>query len=127
MRPGPIDFDTRATRCDPLYVLPVGLVAVELGWRWGLGAAALAFALYVAWSLLADVDLSALGYATRALVLFALGGVLGQLAARARATGGGVGALVFHGDRPARHLEPRRVLHAPEPGARADAAGRARS
>ena len=87
MRTGPIDFDTRATRCDPLYVLPVGLVAVELGWRWGLGAAALAFALYVAWSLLADVDLSALGYATRALVLFALGGVLGQLAARARATG----------------------------------------
>ena len=85
MRPGPIDFDTRATRCDPLYVLPVGLVAVELGWRWGLGAAALAFALYVAWSLLADVDLSAPGYATRALVLFALG--VCQLAARARARG----------------------------------------
>lgn len=87
MRPGPIDFDTRATRCDPLYVLPVGLVAVELGWRWGLGAAALAFALYVAWSLLADVDLNALGYPTRALVLFAMRGVLGQLAARARAAG----------------------------------------
>jgi diguanylate cyclase (GGDEF)-like protein/PAS domain S-box-containing protein len=70
-----------------LYVLPVGLVAVELGWRWGLTAAALAFAMYVAWSLLADVDLSALGYATRAFVLFLLGGVLGQLGARARATG----------------------------------------
>jgi diguanylate cyclase (GGDEF)-like protein/PAS domain S-box-containing protein len=70
-----------------LYVLPVGLVAVELGWRWGLGAAALSLALFVAWSLLADVDLNALGYATRAFVLFLLGGVLGQLGARARATG----------------------------------------
>ena len=87
MRPGPIDFDTRATRCDPLYVLPVGLVAVERGWRWGLGPAGLAFALFVAWSLLEDVELSALGYATRALVLFPLGGAMARLAARARATG----------------------------------------
>jgi diguanylate cyclase (GGDEF)-like protein/PAS domain S-box-containing protein len=70
-----------------LYVLPVGLVAVDLGWRWGLGAAALCFASYVTWLVLGDVELSVLGYATRALVLFSLGGTLGWVAARARAEG----------------------------------------
>lgn len=70
-----------------LYVLPVGLVAVELGWRWGLGAAALAFAMLVAWGLFEDGELSVLGYATRALVLFSLGGVLGWVSQRAQAAG----------------------------------------
>jgi len=68
-----------------LYVLPVGLVAVELGWRWGLGAAALAFGAWLAWVVLDDVELGVLGYATRALVLFPVGGLLGWLAQSARA------------------------------------------
>ena len=72
-----------------LYVLPVGLVAVELGWRWGLGAAALAFGAWLAWVVLDDVELGVLGYATRALVLFPVGGLLGWLAQSARAAGDG--------------------------------------
>jgi diguanylate cyclase (GGDEF)-like protein/PAS domain S-box-containing protein len=70
-----------------LYVLPVGLVAVELGWRWGLGVAALCFGSYVIWAALRDIELSLLGYVTRAVVLFSIGGALGWVAARARAAG----------------------------------------
>jgi diguanylate cyclase (GGDEF)-like protein/PAS domain S-box-containing protein len=70
-----------------LYVLPVGLVAVELGWRWGVGVAALCFGSYVIWAALNDIELSLLGYATRAVVLFSIGGALGWVAARARAAG----------------------------------------
>ena len=70
-----------------LYVLPVGLIAVELGWRWGLAAAAAAFGLFVIWALSEGVELSVLGYATRALVLFPIGGVLGWMAQSARADG----------------------------------------
>jgi diguanylate cyclase (GGDEF)-like protein/PAS domain S-box-containing protein len=79
--------DSPADGIGFLYVLPVGLVAVDLGWRWGLGAAALCFASYVLWTALGDADLSVFGYATRALVLFGLGGTLGWVAARARAEG----------------------------------------
>ena len=79
--------DSPADGVGFLYVLPVGLVAVDLGWRWGLGAAALCFASYVLWTALGDRDLSAFGYITRALVLFGIGGTLGWVAARARAEG----------------------------------------
>jgi diguanylate cyclase (GGDEF)-like protein/PAS domain S-box-containing protein len=70
-----------------LYVLPVGLVAVQLGWRWGVGVAALCFGSYVIWTGVSDVELSLLGYLTRAVVLFSIGGALGWVAARGRAAG----------------------------------------
>jgi diguanylate cyclase (GGDEF)-like protein/PAS domain S-box-containing protein len=70
-----------------LYVLPIGLVAVELGWRWGLSVAAVCFGSYVIWAAINDIELSLLGYATRAVVLFTVGGALGWLAARARTAG----------------------------------------
>jgi diguanylate cyclase (GGDEF)-like protein/PAS domain S-box-containing protein len=79
--------DSPAEGVGFLYVLPVGLVAVDLGWRWGLCAAALCFASYVLWAALGDTDLTAFGYFTRALVLFGIGGTLGWVAARARAEG----------------------------------------
>ena len=41
-----------------LYVLPIGLVAVELGWRWGLAIAALCFGSYLVFALVRDVELS---------------------------------------------------------------------
>lgn len=70
-----------------LYVLPIGLVAVELGWRWGLGVAAVCFGSYLFWTLVRDVELSLLGYVTRGVVLFSIGGALGWVAARARTAG----------------------------------------
>jgi diguanylate cyclase (GGDEF)-like protein/PAS domain S-box-containing protein len=70
-----------------LYVLPIGLVAVELGWRWGLAVAAICFGSYLFWALARDVDLGLVGYGTRAVVLFSSGGALGWVAARARAEG----------------------------------------
>jgi diguanylate cyclase (GGDEF)-like protein/PAS domain S-box-containing protein len=79
--------DSPADGIGFLYVLPVGLVAVDLGWRWGLGAAALCVVSYGIWALFKDVELSALGYFTRAFVVFSLGGTLGWVATRARAEG----------------------------------------
>ena len=70
-----------------LYVLPIGLVAVELGWRWGLFIAAICFGAYLVFAVVRDVELSLLGYVTRAVVLFSIGGALGWVAARARTAG----------------------------------------
>ena len=79
--------DAPAVGVGFLYMLPIGLVAVERGWRWGVGAAVLCFAAYVLWAALDDVELSLVGYVTRAFVLVLLGGTLGWVAARARAAG----------------------------------------
>jgi diguanylate cyclase (GGDEF)-like protein/PAS domain S-box-containing protein len=70
-----------------LYVIPIGLVSIELGWRWGMGVAAVCFVSYVGWGAVNGIDLSLVGYATRAVVLFSVGGVLGWFAARARTAG----------------------------------------
>jgi diguanylate cyclase (GGDEF)-like protein/PAS domain S-box-containing protein len=70
-----------------LYVLPIGLMAVELGWRWGVAAAAVCFGSYVIWAGVNEIELSVVGYATRAVVLFSIGGALGWVAARARKAG----------------------------------------
>ena len=70
-----------------LYVLPIGLVAVELGWRWGVFIAAICFGAYLVFAVVRDVELSLLGYVTRAVVLFSIGGALGWVAARARTAG----------------------------------------
>lgn len=68
-----------------LYVVPVSLVALELGATAGIIAAALALGLVGVWSLDSGVDLSLLGFVTRG-VAYALVGMLGGLfGARMRA------------------------------------------
>ena len=61
-----------------LYVLPIALVAVEWGWRWGVAAGVFACLLYLLWAAIAGGELSAVGYATRAFVFIATGAVLGR-------------------------------------------------
>ena len=70
-----------------LYVLPIALVAVEWGWRWGVAAGVFACLLYLLWAAIAGGELSAVGYATRAFVFIATGAVLGRVAERIRAEG----------------------------------------
>ena len=104
-----------------LYVLPVALVAVEWGWRWGMAAGAFACLLSLLWIAIAGVELSAIGYATRAFVLIATGGVLGRVAARIRAERRRDGPLLRDGQRHARDRERRRAVHTVEPRVGADA------
>ena len=65
-----------------LYALPVALVALAFGRSAGFAAGVLAVALVAAWSLLSDIDLSALGWASRAIPLLLLGVLLGDAADR---------------------------------------------
>jgi PAS domain S-box-containing protein len=68
-----------------LYALPIALVAVGLGTAWGLGAAALAVALFGLWDLFSPAaDLNALDYLARGAAFFVLGGLTGALADRVR-------------------------------------------
>lgn len=67
-----------------LYVLPVALVAVQLGTAWGLGAAGLALGLFAVWDVGWNIDTSAAGYLTRAAAFFVLGAFVGVLADRLR-------------------------------------------
>jgi hypothetical protein len=65
-----------------LYALPVALVALTFGRTPGVLAGLLAVALVAAWVLLDDVELSALGWASRVLPLLLLGGLLGDASDR---------------------------------------------
>jgi diguanylate cyclase (GGDEF)-like protein/PAS domain S-box-containing protein len=62
-----------------LYVLPIALVGVQLGWRSGVCAGAAASLLVVAWAQARDVDISALGYGVRTAVFVGMGFVTGVL------------------------------------------------
>jgi diguanylate cyclase len=79
-------FVTRATvgtagdAISFLYVIPTVLVAVSLGLRGGLIAAAVAFALSSLGSLLSDLPVTALGYVNRAVVYLFIGGLVGRFA-----------------------------------------------
>jgi PAS domain S-box-containing protein len=68
-----------------IYVLPIVLVGVELGLIPALLAALLAYALFLAWTVVEGVDVDALGYAVRALVFFPIALVVGSMAPRLRA------------------------------------------
>ncbi|HSJ21309.1 MAG TPA: hypothetical protein VK964_12110 [Nocardioidaceae bacterium] len=65
-----------------LYTLPVALLALAFGRTAGILAGLVAVALVVAWILLADVDLSALGWISRVVPLLLLGGLLGDASDR---------------------------------------------
>jgi len=69
-----------------LHVVPIALVAVELGTAWGLAAATAALAMFGLWDFSrAEVDESALDYLTRGAVFLVTGGAVGVLADRLRA------------------------------------------
>jgi signal transduction histidine kinase len=68
-----------------LYVVPVALIALELGLRAGLGAALAALALIGVWSLTRSSDIGTAGLLTRAGVLLAIGALCGRFADRMRA------------------------------------------
>jgi signal transduction histidine kinase len=70
-----------------LYTLPVALLALAFGRTAGILAGLVAVALVVAWILLKEVDLSALGWASRILPLLLLGGLLGDASDRLAVAG----------------------------------------
>jgi diguanylate cyclase (GGDEF)-like protein len=58
-----------------LYVMPISLAAMELGWRGGLAAAAAAIGLTFLWAMVQEVPLGLLGFSGR-ITMFAGVGVL---------------------------------------------------
>jgi PAS domain S-box-containing protein len=67
-----------------LYALPITVVAVEYGARAGLLSAGVALALFALYTRFEAVELGALGWITRAMVFFLLGGLVGILSDRLR-------------------------------------------
>jgi HD-GYP domain-containing protein (c-di-GMP phosphodiesterase class II) len=67
-----------------LYVVPIVLVAIELGRRGGAAAALVGLALTAVWALIEHADVGPLGYAARALAFAVVGVVVGRYAVQAR-------------------------------------------
>ena len=65
-----------------LYALPVALVAVAFGRAAGIAAGLLAVVLVLTWAAVLEVDLTALGWASRVVPLLLLGGLLGDASDR---------------------------------------------
>ncbi len=61
-----------------LYALPVTLVAMTFGRRFGLAVAGVCAVLLTTWVLVADVTLSATGWIARGVPLLLLGGLIGS-------------------------------------------------
>ena len=68
-----------------LYVVPISLVALELGAVAGVYAAALALALVAIWSIGTGVNLDLLGFATRGVAYVLVGTLAGRFGDRMRA------------------------------------------
>jgi len=68
-----------------LYVIPIALMAIAFGERGGLLAGVLAFLMAGGWALLADVDVTPLGYVIRAGVFLLIGDLVGRFATGLRA------------------------------------------
>ena len=60
-----------------LYVIPISLLASDLGLRGGLLAAAAAIALTILWAVLQDVPLGAIGYGARVATFMGVGVIVG--------------------------------------------------
>lgn len=60
-----------------LYVIPISLLAAEHGLRGGLGTAAAAIALTIAWAVVQDVPLGVIGYLSRAATFASVGILVG--------------------------------------------------
>jgi PAS domain S-box-containing protein len=78
-------FGTLGDAISFLYVIPVVLVATTAGARAGLLAGCVAFALSSIGTLMADLPVTALGYANRAVVYLFVGGLTGRFATTLRA------------------------------------------
>ena len=83
-------FTARIVINDPgallanFYIVPITVLAIEFGTRAGLFAAALAFALVPAWSVIDAVHVGALGYVSRGAAFLLTGVVVGEFANRLR-------------------------------------------
>ena len=73
-----------ADAIELLYVVPIALVALELGLRTGVAAAGLALGLLGVWALDAHAGLGAVGVTTRGVAYLAVGGVAGRFSDRMR-------------------------------------------
>jgi len=72
-----------ANASDPVLILsavPVALLALEAGTRGGIAGATIAVASVGLWSLIENVELSAMGYLTRVCTFFLVGVLVGHLA-----------------------------------------------
>ena len=94
-----------------LYVVPISLIALELGALAGSLAAALALALVGVWSIGTDVDLSLLGFITRAVAYALVATLAGRFGERMRAVQRRQFLLLESGLRLA-HLDDRHELGA---------------
>jgi two-component system, sensor histidine kinase and response regulator len=79
-----------------LYVVPIVILAMELGLRGGLAAAAVALALFAAWDVLSAPDVDAIAYLSRAAVFALIGVLVGYMAARLRAAARSAEATARH-------------------------------
>jgi signal transduction histidine kinase len=68
-----------------LFALPIALLAIAEGAGAGLAAAGVAMIVVAVWSIVRDVDISAVDYAARAIAFGTTGGLVGWFADRARA------------------------------------------
>ncbi len=75
---------TIASGVTVLYVLPIVLIAVELGKRAGIGAGLVALGLFAAWAPFAPVTITPTTYIARGAAFLIVGAVAGQLADRLR-------------------------------------------
>ena len=73
-----------ADAVELLYVVPISLVALELGLLAGVGAAALALGLVGIWTLSSPAGLDGVGMFTRGVAFLAVGSVAGRFADRMR-------------------------------------------
>ncbi len=67
-----------------MFVLPVAFAALYLGVRWGIAAAVAAIALVGIWSLVTDNPVPVWGFLSRALALFPIAILVGEVANRLR-------------------------------------------
>ena len=85
-----IAFTSRLVVDDPnallanFYVVPIAVLAIEFGTRAGLIAAAVAFALVPAWSVINSVHVDALGYVSRGAAFLVTGVIVGGFSDRLR-------------------------------------------
>jgi signal transduction histidine kinase len=83
-------FSARLAVNDPnallanFYIVPIAVLAIEFGMRAGLIAAAVAFALVPAWSVINTVHVDALGYVSRGAAFLFTGVIVGAFADRLR-------------------------------------------
>lgn len=65
-----------------LYTLPIALVALAFGRRAGIMSGVLAVALAATWVVVTDVDITPIGWMSRAVPLLLLGGLIGDASDR---------------------------------------------